>query len=302
MAVIKATSVNGISACFWMLKEHNCDHTMQSASMLVDIYSCPQDFLDGKDPLDTIVHTYKGASYPLQGTETGNDVPKAMYEQLKTEIGGGYDYPTANEPWCPKIYNLLKPDVSLKHFHNIDYTIELNTVLHRQDTFGLKGLLTKVEYFSDANKTDKVLEFNRTYTTHPVDGVTHKHTTRTYYNVDNTPNSDIKDRGNYEYTTNQSRKATIRRRENITFNIEKELIDMIKVQSAPEDLIANMQNAAAFASHLSPMKNSFISSGDSTLIVTEINKAQVQTDYPFLLWEKEPGVTAVDFITNEVNY
>jgi hypothetical protein len=294
MAIIFKKDVNKTPCYFWKITKVEDDPISKRVSFSVDVYCT--EFSD--TPTGTLNYSYKGDSYFIAPMSTENDKTKTCYNKLKEELGGGYDYWTEGEDWCPKISRLVK-NKNNKHFHDIDYTLELNTVLHRTEYFGEKGLLTKVEYYGDLDKTDKVLEFNRTYIHNPVQGVTHKHTKRTYYNVDGTVNSSISDKGLYKYTENQSRKATLRRRENIIFNIEKVIIQVIIDESPDQDLNSNMILASEFVSEISTSKNNFISSGNPTSLLTKI---ATSTNYPFLTWEVSEGVSVEQFINSEVIY
>ncbi len=302
MAIIREQEIDGKVGNFWYISEQSFDTSLQILSYRASLFSSVIAFLDNRPPVYQTWKTYKGVEFYLTGSESPSEFKRKCYEKLKEELNGGYDYPVTGEDWCPKIYKYLKSGINIKHFHSIDYTIELTINLHRIETFAEKGLLTKVEYFTDDTLTDKILEFNRTYQHNPVDGIISKHTTRTYFNVDETPNSDVKDLGSYKYTENQGRKATLRRRENIIFNIEKNVIDMIKVDSPPEDLYSNMTLASEFVSQISTMKNSFISSGNPTSLIAEINKQTVKDQYPFLLWGILSYTNVIEFMTDQLIY
>lgn len=303
MAVIKEyDSGDGKVGNFWFISEETYDDIIKVMTYKVSLYFSVQSFEQGKAPIKQYHKTYKGNDYFINGDESDKLFKMKCYDNLKVELGGGFDYPTDEEDWCPKIYKFIKQGVPIKHFHDINYTIELTVNLCRVDTFAEKGLLTKVEYYTDTNKTDKLLEFNRTYVHNPVDGLISKHTTRIYINVDGTPNAEVKDLGEYVYTKNQGRKATTRRRDNIILNIEEKVIDLIKENSPPEEILNNMILASEFVSQISTAKNSFISSGNPMILMQTIMNPDMLITYPFLSWSLLEFDTVVDFMIDQLTY
>ena len=105
------------------------------------------------------------------------------------------------EQKIPVIYDIAKAEAKGKHFHNINYKIELTqSLIPERETGTVKGEVREVFWYKDMDVSDPqnptpvnpVLRTNVQYFRDPTGFATHRVTTRTYYNRDGSENSQVK--------------------------------------------------------------------------------------------------------------
>lgn len=85
-----------------------------------------------------------------------------------------------NVRYYAKILELALPGAAKKDFRGIDYTVELESKLFRENTM-VRGELQKVEYWDNSTKDNKVLEVDVVYTRDPLGFAQYRTTTRTWF-------------------------------------------------------------------------------------------------------------------------
>ncbi len=90
-----------------------------------------------------------------------------------------------------KIYRYVKNDVSKKHFHNINYKIEVTPSLFPKMII-VKGEVQRVEYYSDESLSDLIITVDISYTRNDIGFALERTTTRRWYREDNTIHPEIK--------------------------------------------------------------------------------------------------------------
>lgn len=226
---------------------------------------------------------------------------------LLTDFLLNFDDVDDSELKTPKIYDYVEGDARRKHFHVIDYHKDVNVYWYREDTWGIgneKGLLRMVEYFSDEEKTNKVLEVQIDYIQDPFGNLVSKNTVRKWYNRDGSINSEIKQKPSPKiYTPTQSRQATARRRENVVAQLEAQLIGMLQDPEATvEEQAASLTLGVQFLTAVSPELNEFLNSGNITGIAIFVQDPSNQVTFPFLLAQVAPGYFVWQFIIDGVTY
>lgn len=252
---------------------------------------------DLKDRVTACIH--KGTT--LEVHTSGADLNATELAEL-TSLVVNHD---VNSYSVPRIIRLARYEAKEKHFHNIDYKKELENKLQMTVTFSEPGLMTQADLFEDEAKTIPVLSVKREYNIDATSGkIVAKKTTREYYNENGTINNYIKDTGWYNYTDEESRAATHRRRVNITNKLEADLLAMLVAgaQGNAEAEAANIAGGAMFMKALTPAVSVFHLSGDISDIVSYVSNTVNQTTYPFLLADVAPGVKAYQFIIAGVTY
>jgi len=204
----------------------------------------------------------------------------------------------------PKIIS-MQIEETAGHFHAIDYKKDLSVKLQKTVTFGEPGLMTKVEYFADEDKVDRVLDVIREYDVEEVTNkILRKKTIRIYYNEDGTQNDNIKDTGWYTYTPEESRSATHRRRVNVTNKLESDMLALLLSAAGSDQTqqTANLAAGANFMKALSSAINTFHLSGSNLEIIEFVSNPENQQNFLFLLADVAPGVKAYQFIIAGVSY
>lgn len=212
-----------------------------------------------------------------------------------------------NADWEPRIYDYAIVDSKKRYFQNINYLNEVSIYWHRRETWGSgneKGLLLKVEYFADEEMTELVLEVEVSYQQDPFGNLVSKNTVRTWYLRNGTPHPDKKQKPSPKlYTPTESRKATMRRRENVVAQLEGQLIDMLKDPEATlEEQAASLTLGVQFLTAISSELNQFLNSGNIAGISTFVQEPSNQANFPFLLLELAPGYPVWQFIIDGVTY
>jgi len=172
----------------------------------------------------------------------------------------------------PKIIS-MQIEETAGHFHAIDYKKDLSVKLQKTVTFGEPGLMTKVEYFADEDKVDRVLDVIREY--------------------------DVE-----EVTNKILRKKTIRRRVNVTNKLESDMLALLLSAAGSDQTqqTANLAAGANFMKALSSAINTFHLSGSNLEIIEFVSNPENQQNFLFLLADVAPGVKAYQFIIAGVSY
>lgn len=118
----------------------------------------------------------------------------------------------------PKIWSLVSDDLSGLNFHDIDYTTSCNLFPKRTM---IKGEVTKVEWYSDEQLTDKVIEVIISYTRDAFGFAQHRTTTRKWVQKNNQfhPNYKVTTK-NYSHNRDDQISEGKRRRENIVNSVQ----------------------------------------------------------------------------------
>lgn len=112
----------------------------------------------------------------------------------------------------PLIYDIAKAEAKNKHFHNIDYRIELKQALIPEREKGtVKGEVQEVFWYKDMDVSNPakpvpinpVLRTNVSYVRDASGFALYRTTTRTYYNRDGSENPDVKTTIKYYHVNTQ---------------------------------------------------------------------------------------------------
>ena len=188
------------------------DGVSKTSSCKVDVFDFNQTIVD------VLTFIWKGDSYFLTEENLSNCNPLCLtYKTLKSELNEAVWYYSDDEDVCciPKIYKYVKNNVTLKHFHDIDYTIELSIKLFAKRTF-IKGELQSVIWYSDIDCTDAIINVAIVYVRDALGFAVSRTTTRSWVNMNDTLNSDTKiTLKNYTINSLDQTEEGIRRRSNI---------------------------------------------------------------------------------------
>lgn len=141
----------------------------------------------------------------------------------------------------PKIYALAKGEAANKHFHNIDYKIELTQSLYAKRTM-IQGEVTQVDWYSDIALTDKVIRVNVSYNRDSIGFALNRTTTRTWINEDETDHPDVKvTQKDYTINLNEQLEEGQRRRGNLVNKLSLEVLGRMQVVlygvHTPEEIV-----------------------------------------------------------------
>lgn len=91
----------------------------------------------------------------------------------------------------PKVYGLMDVGVIDKHFHYVNYNMELSVSLYPKRVM-VQGEVTQVDWYTDVELTDKVINVGIVYIRDGNGFAVSRTTTRTWINGDGSPNTDTK--------------------------------------------------------------------------------------------------------------
>ncbi len=160
--------------------------------------------------------SWKGSDFFLSEL-TEDQVLGAMYSKVKEieENTVWYYNPEEYINTMPKICKYVKDGVKTKNFHDINYITELTISLYPKRTL-VHGELQKVIWYTDEECTDTLIEVNIEYERDALGFAVRRTTTRTWYNIDNSKNTDNKiTKKNYVINLLDQIEEGIRRRGNI---------------------------------------------------------------------------------------
>lgn len=184
-----------------------------------------------------------------------------------------------------KIYSLTRADAEFKHFHLIDYTIEVTPALIPKRTF-LFGALTNVKWYADAELTNLILEVDVSYNYNALGFATDRAVTRTWYREDGSADADTKITEKY-YTINPQDQLDeiIVRRTNIVRQTNVYLIGIIPGLTAIDPNAADMTaqdiifaGQTFFGAH-DTEENVFIKTGSTVLEDAVRNETDSSCDW-----------------------
>jgi hypothetical protein len=220
-----------------------------------------------------------------------------VYETITEEI---IDHVQLAVDKTPRIV-ALQIDKS-KPFQAIDFNNELMVGLDVKTTFGAeqsnRGLLISKTY---KNNSDDVAKIDYEFKFNDIGEPSEKRTVISWYNNDGTINEQIKDKGFQLLSFDERRTAVKLRRTSVISLLEIQVMNLLKSgATSPEQANALVGVGANLMSNLSAEVNQFIQSGREDGIVLKLD--QLKTTYTFLQANIAPGVTAIDFINEFLNY
>jgi hypothetical protein len=203
-----------------------------------------------------------------------------------------------DEVFCmPKIYKYVKYGVTLKHHHEINYNIELESSLYPKRTF-TQGELRNVKWYLDSDCLDLILETDIVYNRDSLGFAEDRVTTRTWYNVDNLPNPEVKI--TYKsYTINQLDQIDegITRRGNVIKGLQIPILGMMLNTIPDLEPPVIIQMGRDFLKLYQSSFQSFINESHNQIYI-DISSAN---DYWLDNAIDANGTTIRDYVLNEIN-
>lgn len=232
-----------------------------------------------------------------------------LTEQQEDDLGSFVAaHPLPNRK--PRIYNCVTNGAELKHFHNINYTIEANLFPLRSFEF---GALTQVIWYQDEELTTPVIQVEMEYDYDPLGFATGRITTRKWYLEDGTfhPNIKITEK---DYTINSQDQLdeAIQRRTN---NIRQTNLWLIKNAPAMTelDVLVTDRNAleirddgVSFYEAHSEEMTVYLETGSQNLEEAVVNSVSGNWGEPEIGWfntnATSLGITGVSTIRDFIIY
>jgi hypothetical protein len=165
-----------------------------------------------------------------------------------------------------KILIFAKEEAKNKHFHNIDYTIELdrNLVPKRHFVF---GELRKVDWFSDPEMTDLVLTTEYVYTRNALGFAESRVSTRTWYmtNGEPHPRQKLRDKAYFINPQDQLDEIILKRTNNVR-QINIALVYLVPLLSGGQVTSQQIiESGRAFFNANDLNRNTYVNEGASGL-------------------------------------
>jgi hypothetical protein len=179
-----------------------------------------------------------GGNYLGGWPEGHEDTPEGAIEN-EPPSNASFVWHSEVASWCwpVKIVGLAREEAKKKHFHNINYEIDVVESLYPKRTFKF-GALVNVEWYSDPELTDLVLDVDMTYNYDVLGFAVDREVTRTWIKNDGTPHEDVKVTTK-DYTINPQDQLdeAITRRTNNVRQINLWLIEVVPGLTAADENI-----------------------------------------------------------------
>jgi len=198
----------------------------------------------------------------------------------------------------PKIYDIVRAELKFKHFHEIDYVVDVIQDLFPKRTM-VRGEVQKVDWYLDVACTNKVLSVEIVYVRDAMGFALSRTTTRTWINRDNTENPSKKVTTKV-YTINNIEQVSegIRRRGNIVTGLQMPTLGMMLATIHDGKTQAEiLQMGRDFLKHHKPSLDAFRDESHKQ-IQADITNA---TDYWLNNVIAANGTTIRMYILNELN-
>lgn len=237
---------------------------------------------------DVILQDFPGKTidaFDLVNNTVTLDISPTLSAQEITDIEALIDSNPVTS--LPKIIGLSKGEAASKHFHNINYIIDIDTSiipgLYPKRTF-IYGACTNVKWYADSDLTDLVIDVVIQYTYDSLGIESTRTVTRTYYRTDDTAHYNVKTTTkNYENSPPLKIKAAMARRFNNANAVEQFLIDNAPALTVADSLITNMtiqqvkDSLAVFWNNYDHEENMYIKTG--SLIFEQAAEDEVDVQF-----------------------